>query len=98
VGDIPYRARVGELTDVGVLLDQIAVATLVIASAGFACYRLGPASVRLWMRRVWARMLGKPLPVAATGTTGGCGDCASAKPPNEARIPATNIRKFERRN
>jgi hypothetical protein len=83
------------LTDVRVLLDQIAVATLVIASAGFACYRLGPASVRLWMRRVWARMLGKPLPVAGTG---GCGDCASAKPPNEARIPATNIRKFERRD
>jgi hypothetical protein len=56
-------------------LDQAIVATLVITSAVFAAFRLGPAPMRLWMRRQWARLRGKPMPVVESG---GCGDCANA--------------------
>ncbi|HZF16863.1 MAG TPA: hypothetical protein VE046_13065 [Steroidobacteraceae bacterium] len=76
-------------------LDQAVVASLVIASAMFAVFRLGPAPLRLWMRRQWARLRGKPMPVAQAG---GCGDCANApvhKPRGETRIAADNIRKLE---
>jgi hypothetical protein len=74
-------------------VDQAVVATLVIASAAFAAFRLGPAPMRLWMRRQWARLRGKPLPVAESS---GCGDCASAslhKPRGESRVPISHIRK-----
>jgi hypothetical protein len=60
--------------------DQLIVGVLVVASAAFAGYRLGPARMRLWLRRQWARARGKPLPAAGTGA-GGCGDCPHAMPP-----------------
>ena len=78
--------------------DQVIVGVLVIASAAFACYRLGPQNVRFWMRRQWARIRGKPLPQANSGG-GGCGDCPNAAPlkaRGEARVAANNIRKLER--
>jgi len=58
-------------------IDQLVVGALVIASAAFAAYRLGPASMRLWIRQQWARVRGKPLPAASIGV-GGCGDCPHA--------------------
>jgi len=58
-------------------MDQLVVGVLVIASAAFAGYRLGPASMRLWIRRQWARVRGKPLPAANVGA-GGCDDCPHA--------------------
>jgi hypothetical protein len=84
---------------VGAWLDLIIVGVLVIGSAAFACYRLGPQAMRLWMRRQSARILGKPMPVG--GESGaGCSGCAhsSASPPSasETRISASNIRKLER--
>jgi hypothetical protein len=88
--------------NVGAWLDLVIVGVLVIGSAAFACYRLGPQATRLWMRRQWARLLGKPLPASGEGGAGcgGCGDCASTSPAakagGETRVPASNIRKLER--
>lgn len=77
-------------------LDQAVVGLLVVGSAVFAFLRLGPAPMRLWIRRQWARLRGKPMPTVAVG---GCGDCAKAAPPKnrvESRVAAANIRKIER--
>jgi hypothetical protein len=92
----------GGVMNAGSWLDQVIVGALVFASAAFACYRLGPAGMRLWMRRQWARLLRRPVPVGGDGAAGcgGCGDCASTaptgKPLGETRVAASNIHKFER--
>jgi hypothetical protein len=79
-------------------VDQIIVGLLVIASVGFACYRLGPRKLRFWMRRQWARARGKPMPLVDTSGAGcdGCANAAAPKPRGQTRIAADNIRKFER--
>jgi hypothetical protein len=89
---------VQRLIIMGAWLDSLIVWSLVTASAGFACYRLGPAGMRSWLRRQWARILGKPVPLAddSGANCGGCGSCASTPPRGETRIAADNIRKLER--
>jgi hypothetical protein len=77
-------------------LDQVLVAALVLGSAIFACSRLGPAPLRLWMRRQWARLRGKPLPEADLTGCAGCANGQPMKPRAETQIAAGNIRKFER--
>ena len=78
-------------------IDQALVAALVIGSAIFAASRLGPAPLRLWMRRQWARLRGKPLPTADLTGCAGCANAQPSKPHAQTRIPAGNIRRFERR-
>lgn len=84
------------MTIVNAWLDQALVAALVLGSAIFAFSRLGPAPVRLWMRRQWARLRGKPLPVADLTGCAGCANAQPSKPRAETPIPAGNIRRFER--
>ena len=84
------------MTGMNAWLDQVLVAVLVLGSVVFAAFRLGPAPMRLWMRRRWARLTGKPMPVVDIS---GCGNCENAGPRKksaETRIPVSNIRKLER--
>jgi hypothetical protein len=81
----------------GAWLDYSVVGVLVGTSAAFALYRLGPARLRLWIRQQWARVRGRPLPVADTAS--GCANCANATAharPGETAIPPDNIRRFGR--
>jgi hypothetical protein len=81
----------------GAWLDYTIVGALVVVSAAFACYRLGPARLRLWVRRRWAGLRGKPLPVAEPG--GGCAGCINAESHarrGESAAAPGNIRKLER--
>lgn len=82
----------------GAWLDYTIVGLLVGASAAFACYRLGPARLRLGMRRQWARVRGKPLPLTDAGG-GGCANCVNAASHGrrgETAVAPDNIRKLGR--
>jgi hypothetical protein len=70
-------------------LDQLLIALIVIASAAYAIYSLGPKALRAKIRK---HIFGREDAESATGC-GGCSDCGPGTQKSEIKISLASVRK-----